>query len=516
MEIPFRVTDDITGEPVTDLTKADVVLKLSDSPYTIMPYTELGTIGSAKGEYVLWGVNFYPATCRLWIKGVVQDNWFGAQEIGDLNLKYVTFSGNNTFSGTNTFSIAPKSSVAPSSTNDLTRKDYVDVLHSTKSTLTGNNNFTGVNLFGQVKITGGNTSGTKTEFRGWTYFMDCPYLLGGVTPTNYYHLVHKGYVDNLILQTDTYQESNNIVRVIPSGTEQIGTVYTTIGYALTYCDSQTPTINKQYTILITGEGTGSSIDLATVNGKYLHDYVHYKGLGSDIVINLPVVSGTEYTATDYSRVVWEDLTLQANDSENDLVIQNITFKNCKLNVLDASSVTISNCNFEGTNYFIANTNVITFTNCIGAPIYCNNPQLRGGTNLINYTTPTTFKIGSESISAGNGIVYVDKITISGTNLSTVSNQFNIGSTTQIQGDLNIGTVNISDDASVLVINKPVEITDELKLVSFIYNAPDTTGVGSISEKYGAVDDKVLTTPTTWLNVTIDGNIYTIPCYTPKA
>lgn len=407
-------------------------------------------------------------------------------------------------------------------------QSQITTLNTNKATLTANNNFTGVNLFGQVKITGGTTSGTKTEFRGWTYFMDCPYLLGGVTPTNYYHLVNKGYVDGLLVATQSFQESSNIVRVISDGVEQTGIVYTSQGSALTYVDAQSPTINKQYTILFTGEGAGSLLSLASVNGKYLHDYVHYRGLGSDIAINLPIVSGTEYTATDYTRVVWEDLTLVINDSENDLVMENITFKNCKFIVLDVSSVTLVGCNFEGTNYFSSAANKITFTSCIGTPIYCTNEQIRGGTNNISYTTPSTLYLGATTKLNQTGLdigaTNINTTGLTSTNLSLAGGGLTLrhNTITNNSGYLafsaGINTVGVINCGGNLNANGSLSGTNLTTSGALVFanvgvTAPVVGANMSPNAYWGVVDNnQALGEPDGWLNAMVNGASVAIPFY----
>ncbi|MDD5361043.1 MAG: hypothetical protein PHN88_02855 [Ignavibacteria bacterium] len=317
---------------------------------------------------------------------------------------------------------------------------------NTKASLTGTNSFSGVNTFG------GNTTFTGDV----------------IVPANsmWYNPTQQIYVDTQIDNVkglissyagDAYQESPNVKRLIPSGSAT-GSVYTTWDTALASCSDATS--NKQYTILICGEGTNASyINMALTAGKGFYDYVHMKGLGSDIKIN--TVGNCTLSGTDYSRGTIEGLEFIMNDSENPFAFYGKTFKNCKFTEIDSAGVLFASCNFEGVNTFNSSAATMQFTNCIGNRIYTTKPITVNGTNKIQYEM-------------------IDKQTIGNVILSDEGGNFKLSS------DL-VLSASISAHSGNLIIKSPTTFTQPTTIPQIILGSNNIADTGTGVEFSGGID-----------------------------
>lgn len=395
----------------------------------------------------------------------------------------VKLAGGNTISGNNAFvSACPKSYVAPTSTDHLTRKDYVDtaIANAIASgiSLTAENTWTARNTFNKAISISGESSDYNRIYNT-TIFTGS--LHSTLTPVSGNNVTNKSYVDSAVnsimaqYSGAAYQESPNIKRLIPNGSAT-GTVFTTWATALASCTADAG-VNKQYTILISGEGTSSSyveMGLISNNTKYVSDYIHWKGLGADITVLGGGNFSTDFQAGAVGRIVMEDINFYFDDDGQSSTITNIVFKNCKFQNNGGTTI-FTNCRFEGANYFSQSYSVgdFSFANCTGERIFSalelTSAQITG-TNRLQFYTPSRMTIGTSQI---------------------------INNKTNIEFDL------------------PLSVPNNLLLTNFNNTAPDYIASGPPSEKYGIIDDRMLTTPDKWLDVTIDGNVYAIPCYTPK-
>src|SRR5574343_18456 len=197
------------------------------------------------------------------------------------------------------------------------------------------------------------------------------------------------------LQDSTYQESQNIIRLIPDGIEEAGRVYLTYSAALTYARTLASS-TRQMTVVVSGMGTAES-NLAVSSVLYndtnrcAFNYVHFKALGY-VVLNLtdmPTASNTFGSWHSYNTN-YDGFTFYMNcDEESAFEFKNITFSNCTFikGTGTPSSYTFTSCRFLGANYFYDfGDNIINLANCIGTPVYANYAIAVTGTNMIPYAT----------------------------------------------------------------------------------------------------------------------------------
>jgi len=238
-----------------------------------------------------------------------------------------------------------------------------------------------------------------------------------------------------------YQESPNIKRLIPNGSAT-GTVYTTWASALGSCSDASET--KQYTILVTGEGTSAQyLEMGLWGDAYVLDYCHFKGLGADVAIKGYGNFYTDFQAGAIGRIIMENLYFFFDDEGQSSTITNIVFKNCKFQN-NSGTTTFINCRFEGGNMFSQSYSSadFSFNNCIGERIFSElkiPDENITGTNRIQFYTPTVLKVGTASISSNADTIYVDSLSVSGA--LTIGNITHTGTlTANNYADIEIGGV----------------------------------------------------------------------------
>lgn len=407
-----------------------------------------------------------------------------------------TLSGNNSFSGFNVFGgVTGYSSekILSISTEFVYRKWVEQYATTNFALLSGNNTFSGINVFtGKSWFYGGSSSGTRNKFLGWNSFDDFPPIYTGTNPySGYQQLVTKGWVEGQLesITEGNYIESPNIIRLAPDAAPQLYQVYGTWADALTYAGSVAAS-NRWMSILVVGHGTGaSSITPALVSSKFIKDYVHFKAHGSGINLAIGGASGTEWTATDFTKVIIEGFNISINDSENPTNFAGITFKDCNFNIIDTAGVTFLNCRFVGANTFTDTfNNQYTFTNCIGSRILTAHTVTIDGTNHIPYYSLTEISLGSCKIfNDGTGNFKTNNGIISGGGIIA---------------------------AAMIQANDKLLVKNELLLEDVGGSAPNSTALlAAPTEAFGlSGSNKMLCEPVAWLNVTVQGTIYSIPLY----
>lgn len=450
--------------------------------------------------------------------GTKIEKWGGTSGrwIGDDNLEVyakqnetVKLAGGNTISGGNAFvSSAPISYYAATTTDGLVRKDQMDNAIATAvgngASLTAQNTWTAKNIFNKGITLSGSTS-------DYNHFYNGTNLHGNAycdTPVHQTSVSNRGYVDakvdNLVLvfSASGYQESINTIRLAPAGSYEPKKVYLTYGSSLDYASS-VASIFQPITVEIKGTGNANYINMSPLSSNasaYSFDYVSYRGIGSNIT--LKVQDGMALTASTIGTVVYEDIYFMFTES---MAIYhasntNIIFKNCKFYCDYDNYIDFYGCQFLGANYFdaIDDNNHFTFTECFGERIFTNKHITVTGTKQIQYYSSTAFNIGTIEIT-GNGTL-------------------NIGATTTIQGELNINRVNINDGTGedpILTLDSPLSVPSNLYLTGFDNTAPEYSMLETLTDAWGNNDGIALTSPPKWLIIKIDGNRYSIPCYSPK-
>lgn len=404
-----------------------------------------------------------------------------------------SLAGNNSYSGVNAYSIEKTLTDAKEFTYKSWVQNAIAVVSNALSAIFGSNNtWTGFNWFNnKIKVNSGSTSGTKSEFYGWTAFVDAPPIYMGTAPyTGYQQLVNKGYVDGLLasIGEGNYTESPNVIRLMPDAAEVAGKNYNSWFNALTYAGGVAGT-NKRMTILISGMGNASTaITPVLVTGKYIKDYVYIKALGAGVNINIAGATGTEWNATDFTTCILEGLNIRIYDADNPTNFAGITFINCNFNISESTGVTFLNCRFLGSNTFSGGTaGLFTFNNCIGERVLCTYVPTISGTNKLPYYTLTELSMGNLILKNNSGNLE--------TSAGIVANGGIIASA-QIQA------------------NNELLVKNDLLLDDFGGDAPapESFTAGSITDAFGIHSGAVLREPVRWLNITVQGTIYSVPLY----
>lgn len=221
-----------------------------------------------------------------------------------------------------------------------------------------------------AKRSGGNTFGGDQTFNGNIEFAGNADFSNNLptceeVPTADNQLVNKAYVDDELaaLVLVPFQESSNVIRLMPSGTQVTGEVYTTWTGAQTAAAAYA-TSGRRFIIEIPGGGE-SSRDI-TVNSAF-NQYVSVKGGNQNVRL---LVDDTAYSIGSLGNTIIENITVRRDDDgDGTPSFTNFVFKDCYLD-FDTLSLTFVNCDFRGVTK-IKNTGSITFTNCKGGIVETN-------------------------------------------------------------------------------------------------------------------------------------------------
>lgn len=223
-----------------------------------------------------------------------------------------------------------------------------------------NNTMTGDNIH-----SGTNTFSDQVAFS--TYAPICD-----VDPTTDDHLVRKEWVDDQLadLVITPFQEASNVLRLIPSGVQETGKIYTTYAAAQNYARGYVNS-NWRYIIEIPGGGEGSvSItitDGAIPGNSAFNSYVSLKGGNQNVKL---LISDAAYSVT-AGTVIVENCTIYLDDSGNGTPsFTNFVFKDCYFD-FDVQDLTFSACDFRGVCKIKNTGGSITFTNCKGGIVESN-------------------------------------------------------------------------------------------------------------------------------------------------
>lgn len=158
-----------------------------------------------------------------------------------------------------------------------------------------------------------------------------------------------------------FQESVNLVRLMPGCTNQTAKVYGSYSQAVQYCKTVRGSL-RQMTIDVRGMGAATYIPISNggISGQgFFENYISLKGVTQKITLKLPddeLSFGTDGTA------IIENFTFIDTDTDSNNTFTNVSFKDCKFNLL--GEVTFVNCTFYGDNV-IKSTGTQTFTSCKG-------------------------------------------------------------------------------------------------------------------------------------------------------
>lgn len=226
-------------------------------------------------------------------------------------------------------------------------------------------------------------------------------VLGGTLDGNL--LMHSNQIKNLAdatddqdavtkaqldaIETTPYQESPNLIRLIPGGSTKTGQVYTTWNAAMGYLKSLTPSTTKRFVIEIAGMGiTGPTVINVTENDggspptNYFNNYISIFIKNRFVKLEIP----DDIMTVTANTVSVEGGTIYKNDGAADPVFENMIFVNVYFD-LTVNTATFTNCTFQ--NCFIKvnddTDGSATFTTC------------KGSGNTSNQTLPATIQGWSE-------------------------------------------------------------------------------------------------------------------------
>jgi len=364
-------------------------INLRADPYTVATYN--GTLidhgvyqfsNVASGEYKV-----YSGDDVLTIFGIIK--------VGEHNAVMITgaqtIAGVKTFSnqmvlsaGVQTDSISEKTSTSGVTIDGVLIKDSLDV--SGIVAKTGAQSIAGLKTF---------TNDIETDYiyedttNAGVTFPDDPttvgtlvltqigsnFSLGGYfgtgvpTPVTGSGIANKTYVDSVSIAP--YQESPNVIRLIPGGSEKTGQVYTTYANAMQYALA-TAGVDHRMCIKIEGMGVAgyNYINMSNAGGAYVDDYIHLKGINQDILLIPPDTVTVGVTTLD--NTIIENLTIYKDDIGVAIVFENLFFKDVSFN-LTVLSATFTNCKFKNCDLKInddGDTDA-TFTTCKGNFIASN-------------------------------------------------------------------------------------------------------------------------------------------------
>lgn len=169
-------------------------------------------------------------------------------------------------------------------------------------------------------------------------------------PVNVKHITNRGWVEAHVtarlasVATGAYQQSGNIIRVIPSGTQESNKVYRTLGTAISTAAGMA-SATRQMIVEIHGEGvnnaTDSNFDLLFPGTASPYIDVIGKTPGAYVRVSEDTYTGTPETD------VMANLTFDNNNEDANTTWINRTFYNCRF-----------------TNLYNASSGVHNFTNCV--------------------------------------------------------------------------------------------------------------------------------------------------------
>jgi hypothetical protein len=321
---------------------------------------------------------------KVWVNGA-EDESFGGPDGLEITLQSdILLKSGGTMTGViNMNGQKITGLTTPTENTDATPKAWVDNEKLAKSggTLSGDINMDGHKVksladateagdavskqFLEQKLTDENYAGKTTNnvFSGTNSFLDETSFnvppLCDVDPEGDNDLTRKVWVlseiNNAVLSP--YQESLNIVRLIPEGSTQTGKVYTSWAAANAYL-SGVASSSRRMTLEIRGAGTtGAKI----APGDFL-PYVSYKGINHNLLLNM---TGTSNFSTTPASSVISDLTLYSDDPDLELYFAGYIFNNCVFDLTALTSFELYLCELRNCILKIAGGEA-TYTNCKGS------------------------------------------------------------------------------------------------------------------------------------------------------
>jgi len=196
-----------------------------------------------------------------------------------------------------------------------------------------------------------------------------------------------------------YQESGNMVSIIPDGVQVDGIIYKTLASGI---DSFTsPAVTNQCMCLI--KGTGAVTNMIALSHADLVSYVHIRGIGKHISLILGTINAAVSKYVNFERLT---MYLGGGDITGDRTYTNFKFSNCI--IFAYKNLTLSSCELDNVMVYMPANKKITLAGTTKANgLYCtqniegvetviaNGGWFIGEGNLnTTYTMPTDPTIAS--------------------------------------------------------------------------------------------------------------------------
>lgn len=213
--------------------------------------------------------------------------------------------------------------------------------------LVSNNSWSGAsNVFTQA-----------VTFAGAVAYSTAPPLCD-MDPSNDNHLTRRSWVISQINNAAVpYQESVNVVRLVPEGSTQTGKVYTSWAAANAYLSTVASDLRRM-TLKIEGAGTGGA---TIVPGDWL-SYVSYQGVNQNLLL---YVTGTNSQSATPGSSVISDCTIYSDDPDLEFYRAGYIFNNVVFDITALTSFELYDCELRNCILKIAG-GVATYTNCKGS------------------------------------------------------------------------------------------------------------------------------------------------------
>lgn len=278
-----------------------------------------------------------------------------------------------------------------------TAADTFYVTRHTTQSINGSKTFTGT----LYSFTGGEVrTSTATQLNILVHSdgSNYPKIVTSSSPSLSNHIATKGYVDDQVssIVVTPYQESVNMVRLMPGQTIQTNQTYSTYTNAANSFSS--PLITKQCQIFI--PGTGAVTQYIEVPTNALRNYVHTIGAGKHINLIVGTWNGGAASVTKTTTFENSTLWFGANDIAGDRTWNGTTFKDCIIYAY--RNVTFTNCNLinveirQNSSYDVHISGSTEVENCnfyqtliIDSPGDFNGIVTNSSDNVrVTYTMPT--------------------------------------------------------------------------------------------------------------------------------
>lgn len=311
------------------------------------------------------------------------------------NIQVATISEQDSGKGVS-FSHMPKWAGTVSGSSALTNKGFTD---STYYPVSGTTGF-------QVW--------TPTNFRGVVGFSGATPPVCGVPPTSNSHLTNMGFVvseintrfNNFNIPTSSQQQSNKLAYLIPNSVQVPNKVYYDWRNCVLYGSGSATSTNQKTVLIQANEASQSAVPLQSelTNGKFVVDYLHFKGMGVVNVSSDGNIPSGSFSALSLNNIVIDSINWKFDDSDlgNTAEFYKIVWKNSSFDARTSATLTFYDCHFESCDFSSYLNNQISFVNCTGQ-VTAKNAVNISGTNKLSVLYNNKFNIGSTTFYDGNDL-----------------------------------------------------------------------------------------------------------------